>query len=319
VVPWQQAWERALYGPDGFYRRSAPRNHFRTSVTASPLFARAIRALAGRVDDALGRPDPFDVVDVGAGRGELLHGLPDVPARWRLTAVERAPDPGTGLRWRADVPRTTGLLLAHELLDVVPLDVVDGDRLVLVGPDGDEQPGPRAPEAVLAWGQRWWPGGGRAECGLARDLAWHALVGRVQRGVAVAVDYGHVLRPVAGHACSPEQQDVFGRRRPTLTGYRYGRAVPPVPDGSCDLTAHVALDSAAAATGSRLLRQRAALRALGVDGALPVWDGDAAGYARALQVASQAASLLDPAGLGGYGWLVRAVGVPDPLAATMTP
>jgi SAM-dependent MidA family methyltransferase len=319
VVPWQQAWERALYGSDGFSLRSAPRDHFRTNVTASPLFARAVRELAGRVDDALGRPDPLDVVDVGAGRGELLHGLPDVPARWRLTAVERAPDPGTGLRWLAEAPPTTGLLLAHELLDVVPLEVVDGERLVLVSRDGREEPGPRAPEGVLAWLQRWWPGGGRAECGLARDLAWQALVGRVQRGVAVAVDYGHVLPPVAGHASSPEQQDVFARRRPTLTGYRYGRAVPPVPDGTCDLTAHVALDSAAAVTGSRLLRQREALRALGVDGALPAWAGDADGYARALQDASQAASLLDPSGLGGYGWLVRAVGVPDPLAATIAP
>jgi SAM-dependent MidA family methyltransferase len=144
-------------------------------------------------------------------------------------------------------------------------------------------------------------------------------VGQVQRGVAVAVDYGHVLRPVAGPSSTPEQQDVFGARRPTLTGYRLGRAVPPVPDGSCDLTAHVALDSAAAATGSRLLRQREALRSLGVDGSLPAWTGDAAGYARALQDASQAGSLLDASGLGGHGWLVRAVGVPDPLAATMPP
>ena len=30
--------------------------------------------LAVLVDEALGRPDPFDLVDVGAGRGELLAG-----------------------------------------------------------------------------------------------------------------------------------------------------------------------------------------------------------------------------------------------------
>jgi SAM-dependent MidA family methyltransferase len=93
--------------------------------------------------------------------------------------------------------------------------------------------------------------------------------------------------------------------------------VRPVPDGTCDLTAHVALDSCAAASGAALLRQREVLHALGVDGALPSWTGDAAAYAAALQDAGQAAALLDPAGLGGFGWLMQAVGVADPLAASM--
>jgi SAM-dependent MidA family methyltransferase len=300
-IPWRRAWESALYGADGFYVREAPHDHFRTSVTASPLFATAVQALAARVDDALGHPDPFDLVDVGAGRGELLHALSDVPSRWRLTAVERAPDPGTGLRWRSDVPAVTGLLLAHELLDVVALDVVEDGRLVLVDGAGVEVLGSPVPPEVAAWCARWWPGSGRVECGLARDQAWTALVARVERGLAVAVDYGHV---------APD-------RRPTLTGYRRGRAVQPVPDGSCDLTAHVALDSCAAATGARLLRQREVLQELGLTGTVPAWGDDAAGYAAALQHASQAAALLDPAGLGGFGWLVRAVGVTDPLAATM--
>ncbi|HTL24302.1 MAG TPA: hypothetical protein VL281_09760, partial [Mycobacteriales bacterium] len=93
---------------------------------------------------------------------------------------------------------------------------------------------------------------------------------------------------------------VLGDRRPTLTGYRSGRQVPPVPDGSCDLTAHVALDAVAAATGSVLVRQREALQALGVSAALP---------GEGLVAASQARELLDPDGLGGFGWLLRPVGV----------
>ena len=298
MVPWRLAWERALYGPGGFYVREAPRDHFRTSVVASPLFAAAVRRLAGEVDDRLGRPDPFDVVDLGAGRGELLHALPDVPARWRLTAVERAPDPGAGLVWRSDVPRTTGLLLAHEWLDVVPCDVLDDERLVLVDDDGAEHRGGRADDALLRWAARWWPSGGRVEVGLTRDAAWASAVAQVDRGLAVAVDYGHLATT----------------RRPTLSAYRGGRQVPPVPDGSCDLTAHVALDSCAAATGSRLLRQREVLQALGVDGRLPAWDAGRGTYAADLRDATQAATLLDPAGLGGFGWLVRAVGVDDPLA-----
>jgi len=292
----------ALYGPDGFFLRSRPADHFRTSV-ASPLFAPAVRRLAGLVDDALGQPDPFDLVDLGAGRGELLSALPDVPARWRLTGVDLAtagmdPDPpGPPYAWRSAVPPLTGLLIANEWLDNVPLDVVSGGRLVLVSSAGVEAPGARSPYA--AWCARWWPGAERAEVGLSRDLAWSAAVAQVQRGLAVAIDYGHVLQT----------------RRPTLTGYRHGRQVPPVPDGSCDLTAHVALDSCAAVTRSRLVRQQDALDMLGVSATLPTWDGAAGQYAQALAASSQALELLDPHGLGGFGWLVRAVGVADPLAA----
>ena len=296
MQPWSAAWEQALYGPAGFFVHERPADHFRTSVTTSPAYAAAVRVLAGRVDAALGHPDPFDVVDVGAGRGELLHGLRDVPARWRLAAVERAPDPGTGLRWLAEVPRLTGLLVANEWLDAVPLDVVEGDRLVLVDADGREAAGPPVPAEARAWRDRWWPRG-RAEVGLTRDRAWAAAVRQVERGLAVAVDYGH-LRDA---------------RRATLTGYRDGQQVPPVPDGSCDLTAHVALDSCAAAAGSRLVRQREALLALGADASLPVWQGDARAYADGLQLAAATGELLDPDGLGGFGWLVNEVGVPAVL------
>ena len=274
VRSWSEAWEEALYGPSGFFLRSVPLEHFRTNV-AVPLFATAVRRLAALVDDALGRPDPFDVVDLGAGRGELLDALPDVPARWRLTSVDLAPG------MRSDVPELEGLLLANEWLDSVPLDVLLEGRLVLVGPDGTEQLGPAQPSA---WAEAWWPGPGRVEVGAPRDRAWAAAVSRVRRGLAVAVDYGHVLDD----------------RRATLTGYRSGRQVRPVPDGSCDLTAHVALDAVAAATGSLLVRQREALQSLGVTAALASQD---------LVQASQARELLDPDGLGGFGWLLRPVDV----------
>ncbi|KAB1104491.1 hypothetical protein F6X54_28360, partial [Micromonospora aurantiaca] len=147
-------------------------------------------------------------------------------------------------------------------------------------------------------------GGWRAEIGWSRDLAWAEAVGKVARGLALAVDYGHLRdsRPADG----------------TLTGYRGGRQVPPVPDGSCDVTAHVAMDSVASA-GERVARcayslvsQREALRALGADGGRPplsLAGRDPAGYLRALAAASAAAELTDPAGLGGHLWLRQPVGV----------
>jgi len=287
VRSWREAWEDALYGPGGFFRRETPLEHFYTNA-AVPLFAEAVRRLAGLVDDALGRPDPFDLVDLGAGRGELLAGLVDVPARWRLTAVEVEALDLPGVRWAAEPPDgLTGLLLANEWLDTVPLDVVEDGRLVLVDPAGGEHPG--AP-FTSDWASRWWPDGTRVEVGASRDLAWAWAVSHLRRGLAVAVDYGHTADD----------------RRPTLTGYRAGRQVLPVPDGSCDITAHVALDAVAAETGSVLVSQQAALASLGVSASLP--DAADPAYASALARASQARELLDPAGLGGFGWLLKAVG-----------
>lgn len=286
--------EAALYGPDGFYVRETPGDHFRTSVTATPLFALAVRRLAELVDVALGRPDPFDVVDLGTGGGELLAALPDVPAHWRLLGLDRL-DP-----WPASV---NGLLFANEWLDNVPLDVTFDGRLVEVSADGTERLGVPAPAAHVDWVQAWWPARRRAEVGLTRDLAWADAVSRVGRGLVVAVDYGHTR----------------GNRRTSLTGYRDGHQVAAVPDGSCDLTAHVALDSCASRTGAQLLTQREALSLLGILSSRPprsLADDDPRGYLALLQQAGAAGELLDPRGLGAFGWLVQPVGIANPLSVS---
>lgn len=305
-TPWRQAWHDALYGPEGFFLRERPADHFRTSVAASPVFARAVRRLAGLVDDALGRPDPFDLVDVGAGRGELLSSLPDVPARWRLTGVDLAPDPGRpGIAWSDVVPSLEGLLFSNEWLDDVPLDITFDGRLVLVDRAGTETLGEPAPPDALAWTERWWPQGRRVEVGLSRDLAWGSAVAQVRRGLAVAVDYGHVLG----------DRGTWGDRRPTLTGWRNGRPVHPVPDGSCDVTAHVALDS----LQGRLLSQQEALSLLGIRSDPPprtMADEDPRGYLSLLAAAGSAAELLDRRGLGSYGWVVVPKGIDDPLVGS---
>ncbi|MGW2423235.1 SAM-dependent methyltransferase [Streptomyces sp. NPDC001709] len=249
---WRAATEAALYGPGGFYRRpEGPAGHFRTSVHASPLFAQAVARLLCRVDEALGRPAALDFVDMGAGRGELVTGvlaaLPaDVAARARGYAVELADRPAgldERITWLDTPPAAvTGLLFANEWLDNVPVDVAEVDpvgvpRLVLVADDGSERLGEPVTGAEADWLARWWPlpaeEGLRAEIGLPRDLAWASVVDRVVRGLAVAVDYAHTL----------DTRPPFG----TLAGFREGRETAPVPDGSCDITAHVALDACAAA------------------------------------------------------------------------
>ncbi|MFJ9900439.1 SAM-dependent methyltransferase [Streptomyces sp. NPDC091280] len=319
---WRTAAEDALYGPQGFYRRpEGPAGHFRTSVHASALFAGAVARLLCRVDEALDRPAVLDLVDLGAGRGELVTGvlaaLPaEVAARVRAYAVEIADRPeglDPRVEWRTHSPKgITGLLFANEWLDNVPVEVAEVDpaglpRLVLVRADGTERLGEPVTGAAADWLARWWPlppeEGLRAEIGLPRDTAWASAVATVDRGLAVAVDYAHTV----------DTRPPFG----TLTGFREGRETAPVPDGSCDITAHVALD-ACALPGARLLTQRAALRALDVTGARPpltLASTDPAAYVRALARAGEAAELTAPGGLGDFGWLVQPVGVPDPLRA----
>ncbi|MFD6531991.1 SAM-dependent methyltransferase [Streptomyces sp. NPDC060184] len=316
---WGAAAQAALYGDRGFYRRpEGPAGHFRTSVHASPLFASAVARLLAETAAELGT-DTVDLVDMGAGRGELAAGvLAAAPAGLRITAyaVEVADRPAGldhRIEWCARLPQgVTGLLFANEWLDNVPLDVVEADadgtvRYVRVRPtDGAERLGDPVSGADARWLERWWTPAGpgdRAEIGLPRDLAWAAAVGSLAAGRAVAVDYAHVrgARPPFG----------------TLTGFRAGREVDPVPDGSCDLTAHVALDACAAAgappggPAPELLDQRTALGRLGVFGGRPplaLASTDPAGYVRALAAAGEAAELTARGGLGDFGWLVQRVG-----------
>jgi SAM-dependent MidA family methyltransferase len=329
---WRAAAEAALYGPEGFYRRpEGPVGHFRTSVHASALFARAVARLLCRVDESLGRPGRLDFVDMAAGRGELVTGvlaaLPaEVAARTRAYAVEIADRPRSldhRIEWLPEPPRTTGLLFANEWLDNVPVEVAEVDsagvpRRVLVRRDGTERLGEPVAGAEAEWLARWWPPadagaseGVRAEIGLPRDEAWAAAVATLDRGLAVAVDYAHTVT----------SRPPFG----TLTGFREGRETPPVPDGSCDITAHVALDACATACalpGARLLTQRDALHALGITGARPplaLASTAPAEYVRALTSAGEAAELTAPGGLGDFGWLLQPVGIPDVLEGPATP
>ncbi|GAA2145122.1 SAM-dependent methyltransferase [Glycomyces algeriensis] len=298
---WGAAMARALYGPGGFYRRELPGRHFATSAQ-TPAFAGAIATLADQVDEGLGRPAGFTVVDVGAGGGELLERLSGLlDERVRLVAVDLRPRPAYlpgRVEWLAEPPeRIEGLLIACELLDNVPCDVAVVDargraRYEEVSAAGETRLGDRVTKEDDAWLAEWWPiisEGERAEIGAPREALWRNLTARLVRGTALAIDYGHVRddRPKAG----------------TMTGFKDGRETPPVPDGTRDVTAHVAVDAVAC---DRLEPQRDALLRLGLDATLPPLPmafQDPVGYAQALAHASAAARLTDPAGLGAHWWL----------------
>jgi hypothetical protein len=109
------------------------------------------------------------------------------------------------------------------------------------------------------------------------------MCGLVGAGTALATDYGH------GRAT----------RGATLTGYREGRLARPAPDGSINLTAHVALDACVAAVpGTALTHQRHELAAVTL-GDNPT--------AADVELHFASLRLRDPARLGGVGWLRRDV------------
>lgn len=311
-VQWRDAWQDALYGPRGFYRdERGPRGHFTTAThgTAGAVLAGALALLAR--EQGL-----THVVDVGAGRGELLEQLHVADPTLRLTGVdvvERPASLSAPVEWVSspggrDLPAglhqlSGALVLAHEWLDVVPCTVGEVDaegvlRTLEVEPGtGTETLGQPLDGAELAWATAHWPTeapGDRVEVGLSRDEAWTALLDRIHSGLAVAVDYGHRggSRPLQG----------------TLAAYRQGRAVDPVPDGTCDLTAHVAMDTL---DHDELLDQRTALRGLGVDGANPPFAlaaEDPQAYLSALERSTASAALTAPGGFGDFLWAVKRVG-----------
>ena len=268
---WKQAWDSALYGEGGFFRQQAPADHFRTSVHASPLLAEALLRLC--------RAENLDtVVDVGAGRGELLRQLHVLDPSLTLLGVEvaaRPEDLPADIAWSPVLPAAVenGLVFANEWLDNIPCHVVEVDddgtpRVVHVDAGGTESLGARiddssVPPSLRAWLEQWWPltePGTRAEIGTTRDRAWADVVERLTSGIAIAVDYGHTR----------DDRPPFG----SLRSYLSGQEVDVLPDGSRDVTAHVAVDAVAAASGGSVHTQREMLSGLGVDGPAAAGDRD---------------------------------------------
>lgn len=297
-LTFRDAWWHALYGDGGFYRSASPADHFRTSVHASPLFAAAIVELVRR-------HDLDSVTDLGAGGGELLSQIHLLAPDLRLRGVEVRTRPATlaaDIGWQRHLGVTRGLLIANELLDNVPVDVVELSSggtpcVVEVQPQsGLQRLGAPVDEAAQEWLASWWPlasPGQRAEVGLPRDEMWKQACARVEDGVCLAVDYGHTQasRPVGD----------------TVASYRAGRQRPVCLDGHHDVTSHVCFDSVARAVDGSLRTQAEALAELGVSGARPPVEQagtDPAGYVRALASASAAAELTQGGGLGDFCWLV---------------
>ena len=97
-VGWSVLVEEALYGEDGFYASGGGAGRardFLTSPEVGPLFGAVVARAVDEAWDAWGRPDPWIVVEAGAGSGALAAAVlaagPECAPALRYVAVEVSP------------------------------------------------------------------------------------------------------------------------------------------------------------------------------------------------------------------------------------
>jgi SAM-dependent MidA family methyltransferase len=283
--------EIALYHPDhGYYASRVPGHGttYATSASLSPWFGRFVARELQRMWEALGRPDPFTVIEFGAGLGGLAAAaIPDAGPlldvlRWRIVEqfdsvaeLQRRTlgEAASRVEWikSLDGPAITGCVLANEVLDNFPVhrfQAVGGDILeVYVGfRDGRlvEELLPCSQEEMVVPVRKHIDGlneGDRFE--ICPGIGpWCRSVGRaVERGYLFTIDYGD------------EEPDIF-QRGPNGTIATYGGARPgadPLESpGLLDITfdvdfTAVAREAEAAGFDTELLAlQRYWLHSLGI-------------------------------------------------------
>lgn len=322
--------ELALYHPSaGFYETGGGAGRggadFITSPEVGPLFGAVLAGALASWWDELGRPDPFTVVEAGAGAGALAGAIlrAGLPRAARYVAVERsgrlravaADRLGEGADVAAELPAGPfdGVILANELLDNLPfrLLVRTGDDSGGQGPGFRHQFGwgevfvdenlaevLRPVDAAVAVGlPRDTPVGARVPVqDQARDWVATAL-GRLRRGRVVVVDYADTTSSMATRPWTEWVRTYRG----------HARAGHPLQDlGTADITCEVAVDQLPPRERDR--SQADFLRAHGIDrlvaAARAEWQERAhIGDLRALTARSrvtEAAALTDPSGLGGF-------------------
>jgi NADH dehydrogenase [ubiquinone] 1 alpha subcomplex assembly factor 7 len=234
-IGFDEYMELALYGPGGYYERPpvGPEGDYVTSPHVHPVFGELLAEALRELWTHLGEPDPFALVELGAGDGtlarQLLRHLEDLPLGY--TAVERSSGARKmlraieGLVVSRSIPGDPSVVLGHELLDNLPFKIFRGTAEMRVATDGDLLILARAPiapgvdlhgRAAGEGEERVLPTGALA---LVRELG-----ARLRHGYALFVDYG-TERGAGG----------------PVHGYRGHRVIEDVLDrpGSADITAGV--------------------------------------------------------------------------------
>lgn len=337
-----------LYHPEfGYYTQGRERTgvsgDYFTSSDLHPVFARLIARQAAEIWHALGRPQPFSWVEMGAGRGIFAADflswigrvLPEFSAALDYIAIEPGERQrqhiedrlaGTGMPGKVrmlstleDLGPITGCFFSNELIDAFPVHVVmrAAGRLkeiyVTAGAGGlQEKLGPLSDPALAAYVARYahhLEEGHRMEVNLHAASWIHAISAKLARGFALTIDYGDV------------SNRLFTSDRPhgTLMAYRghtAGEDVLSAP-GESDLTAHVNFSSLIDAGRAEGLEfggfttQEKFLLALGeANQFADVYDPGQTEFER-LQARLKLKRLISPEGMGNiFKVLIQGRGVP---------
>jgi NADH dehydrogenase [ubiquinone] 1 alpha subcomplex assembly factor 7 len=261
----------ALGHPEhGYYRRADPLGQdgdFITAPEISQMFGELVGLWCAEVWRLMGSPDPFNLVELGPGRGTLMADalratkvLPGFDDGAAIRLVETSPAlrrrqeaalAGRTVTWHDDfgsVPAGPTILLANEFFDALPIHqfVRTGDgwreRVVVVAEEGDETRfalalnRDRSPSEVLIPDilRVTAPAGAVFEVCPAAISLMTAIAERLEQhgGAALVIDYGHTA-PGTGETLQAVRRHDF-------------HDVLEAP-GSADLTAHVDFAALAAA------------------------------------------------------------------------
>ncbi len=326
--------DHALYAPElGFYASgggAGRRRDFLTSPEVGPLFGTVLAAALDSWWDHLGRPDPFLVVEAGAGPGTLARTVLAAHSRCaavlRLVLVEEAEvqwaTHPAGVTSRRDLPAPGELgagpvlVLANELLDNLPFGLVEltAEGWCELAVAASTPTGGEATHLVevlvplearrAAWCRghagRDAPVGTRLPVQAAAAVWLDQALALADQGGVVLFDYASTTKAMA--------------RRPWTEWVRtyasHGRGGSPLEaPGSADITVEVAVDQLASVLPPTRDRDQAAfLRAHGLDDLVAegaaIWrEAGSAGGLRAIAGRSrvhEADALTDPTGLGGF-------------------
>ena len=346
AITFAEFMEVALYWPHGgYYARQGnigPDGDFYTAPAAHPAFSAILCVQAYQVWQLLGRPDPFWVVEAGAGPGHLCHDFvgysrgfaDDFHACLRYVCLDRRPAPGLEFRLptaqRAKVERVAaecvpfrgmeGMILSNELLDSFPVHrvTVVGGRLCEAyvtlrdGALAEELDTPSTPAlserldslgVMLAEGA-W------AEINLSLGSWLEQVSGALGRGVVLTIDYGYP----AG--------ELYSRKRGLGTLACYRRHVrtdsPYTWVGEQDMTSHVDFTSVIGAGDGCGLRavglaaQREFLGNLGMGGMMARLRRAGLGQRELDANRMGMLDLVRPGGMGEFVVLAQSKGMESP-------
>lgn len=266
-ITFAEYMEACLYHPQlGYYAQAdqVERRDYFTNVDTGPLFARLLARQFEEMWCFLGRPDPFVLVEAGAGTGVLAkhildfvaESLPAFYAALRYVAVERSAvrreAQGRTLAMHArsgrfdgagELPHRilAGCIFSNELLDAMPVHRVvqtDGklqELYVTVGDSGfHEQLGPVSSPRIVEY---------FAAQGITLREGQHSEVGldacdwlgdageRLRRGFVLTIDYGREAGELYDKCHMRGTMLAYERHRASEDFYR--------APGEQDLTAHV--------------------------------------------------------------------------------